>query len=71
MTRCRAIVTRERTMDDLTIEVEAQDEIAACTLEAIAAKLRQVLKLGADVTQVASGAIPEDAPVIEDRRRWS
>jgi len=68
--RYRAVIIRERAMDDMTIEVESKMSLPAHTLEEIGEKVKQVLKLGALVIQVEGGTIPEDQPVIDDRREW-
>jgi phenylacetate-CoA ligase len=66
----RAVIVRERTMDDMTIEVESKQTLPMDTLEEITVRIRESLKLGTAVTQVPEGTIPEDAPVIDDRRKW-
>jgi phenylacetate-CoA ligase len=66
----RAVITRERAMDDLTIEVEAKVQLPAHTLEEIGNRIKQTMKLTSMVVQVQSGTIPEDAEVIDDRREW-
>jgi phenylacetate-CoA ligase len=68
--RFRAAVVRERAMDDLIIEVVGPDALAAETLKAIAARVKETTKLGARVVQLAAAAIPEGAPPIDDRRSW-
>jgi phenylacetate-CoA ligase len=65
----RAVVVRERAMDDLTLEVEAETTLFAPALQAIAARARETLKLTAKVAQVPKGTIPPGAPV-DDRRKW-
>lgn len=68
--RFRAVVVRERAMDDMTLEVESKLPLKAPTLQEIGRKLKEVLKLGVQVIRVESGTIPENAPPIEDRRKW-
>jgi phenylacetate-CoA ligase len=68
--RYRAVVVRERAMDDITIEVESGALLSGEKLGEIEEKVRQILKLATRVVQVEEGTIPEDAPVIEDRRKW-
>jgi len=68
--RFRAVIVRERAMDDMTIEVECKMTLPAHTLEKIGEKVKQTLKLGTSVIQVEGGTIPEDQPVIDDRRKW-
>ncbi|TNF45920.1 phenylacetate--CoA ligase family protein [bacterium] len=68
--RFRAVIMRERAMDDMTIEVESKLTLPAHTLGDIAEKVKQVLKLGTSVIQVEGGTIAEGQPVIDDRRKW-
>ena len=68
--RFRAAVVRERAMDDLVIEVVAAASLSEASLKAIAARVKETTKLGAQVTQLTPGSIPEGASLIDDRRRW-
>jgi phenylacetate-CoA ligase len=68
--RYRAIVVRERAMDDMIIELQSQEPLPDRTLEKIGEKIKEILKLAVKVVQVEEDTIPEDAPVIEDRRKW-
>lgn len=68
--RFRAAVVRERAMDDLIVEIEAGTALGDDALRAIAARVKETTKLGARVVQLAAGTIPENAPPIDDRRRW-
>jgi phenylacetate-CoA ligase len=68
--RYRAVVVRERAMDDMTIELQCSQILPDDTLEEIRGKVRDSLKLGTRVVQVEKGTIPEDSPAIEDRRKW-
>ncbi|UCF88708.1 MAG: AMP-binding protein [bacterium] len=68
--RFRAVITRERAMDDMTIELESALTLPGNTLEDIGKRLKEVLKLGIEVVQIPSGTIPEDAGPIDDRRKW-
>lgn len=68
--RFRAVITRERAMDDMTVEVQSSLSLPTNTLEDIRKKLKEVLKLGAEVVQVDQGTIPDDAEPIDDRRKW-
>ena len=68
--RFRAVVFRERAMDDMTLEVESSLPLPAPTLQEIGRKIKDVLKLGVQVVRVEKGTIPEDAKPIEDRRKW-
>lgn len=68
--RYRAIVIRERAMDDMVIEIECEATPAQSTIDEIGNRIKETLKLGVKVVPVGSGSIPEDCPVIEDRRKW-
>ena len=68
ISRCRVVIVRERAMDDMTVEVEGKMTFPAHTLKDIGAQIKQVTKLGAKVVQVSPGTIPEDSPIIDDRR---
>ncbi len=68
--RFRGVITRERAMDDLTVEVESSQSLAANTLQSFAKKLKDVLKLSLAVVQVEPGTIPESAEPLDDRRKW-
>ena len=66
--RFRAVITRERAMDDMTVEVESKQSLPTQTLKDIGDTVKKITKLGATVVQVPQGTIPEDAQVVEDRR---
>ncbi len=68
--RYRAVIIRERTMDDMIIEVESAPALSESVLEGIESRIKEALKLGVKVVRVQAGTIPEDSPVIEDRRKW-
>ena len=68
--RFRAVITRERAMDDLTVEVESSLSLPANTLKDFGKRLKDVLKLSLEVVQVKSGTIPENAEPLDDRRKW-
>jgi phenylacetate-CoA ligase len=68
--RFRAAIVRERAMDDLVVEVTAAAALPEATLKAIAARVKETTKLGACAVQVTAEALPEGAPVIDDRRNW-
>lgn len=68
--RFRAAVVRERAMDDLVIEVVAAAPLSEATRKAIAARIKETTKLGAQVMQLTPGSIPDGAPLIDDRRVW-
>jgi phenylacetate-CoA ligase len=68
--RFRAVITRERAMDDLTVEVESSKSLSENTLKDFAKRLKDILKLSLTVAQVETGTIPEDAQPLDDRRKW-
>ncbi len=68
VSRFRAVVTREGSRDQLTVKVEGTaDSGLQARLEE---RLRDVLRIGATVAWVGSGALPEDGRVLEDARTW-
>ncbi len=66
----RAVITRERAMDDMTVEVESSQSLSANALEIIGKRLKDILKLSTRTVQVKSGTIPDDAEPLDDRRKW-
>ena len=68
--RFRGVITRERAMDDLTVEVESSQSLPTNTLQGFAKRLKDILKLSLAVIQVETGTIPEDAEPLDDRREW-
>ena len=56
--------------DALALHVEA-DGLSPDTLAALAAAVRDVTKLRADVTVVPPGGLPNDGKVIEDARSYA
>ncbi|NOY87720.1 MAG: phenylacetate--CoA ligase [Deltaproteobacteria bacterium] len=68
--RFRAVIVRERAMDDMTVEVETRMPLPAHTLEKVGGRLKEVLKLGVRVVRVEPGTIQDDARAIDDRRKW-
>ena len=68
--RARLVVEGEMANDRMTLRVEAQatDE-AWCG--AVAATVRDITKLRADVAVVAPGSLPNDGTVIEDARSYA
>ena len=70
ITRFRAVVIRERAMDDMILEIESPLPLPDPVLQAIGQKIRDVLKIGVRVIQVEDGTIPKDAKPLEDRRKW-
>jgi len=69
VTSFRALVTRSENRDVLTLRAEttAQDDGLKARLEE---RLRESLRIGADVEWVAAGTLPADGKVLEDLRKW-
>ena len=68
--RARLVVEGEMANDRMTLKVEVAshaDGLAA----AVAASVRDVTKLRADVLLAAPGSLPNDGKVIEDARSYS
>jgi len=68
--RYRAVITRERAMDDMTVEIQSSRPLAETSLTEIRERIKEVIKLGTRVVQVEAGTLPEDAQTIDDRRKW-
>jgi len=68
--RFRAVVVRERAMDDLIIEFVASSTLPHDVRKAIGTRVKETTKLSARVVQLEAGSIPDAAPVIDDRRTW-
>jgi phenylacetate-CoA ligase len=68
--RFRAAIVRERAMDDLIVEFTAATTLAHEVRLAIGARVKETTKLSARIVQLAAGAIPDGAAVIDDRRNW-
>ena len=66
--RYQLVVTREGHQDRLVARVERTS--GADPSAAVAAQLRETIKLRADVEVLPPGTLPADAPVIVDERRW-
>jgi phenylacetate-CoA ligase len=69
VTRFRALVTRSENRDVLTVRVAAtaQDDGLKARLEE---RLRESLRIGAEVEWVAEETLPADGKVLEDLRKW-
>ncbi len=67
--RARLVVSGEQANDQLILRVEAAPG-AAGLAETIAATVRDVTKLRAEVELVAPGTLPNDGKVIEDARSY-
>ena len=66
--RARLVVDGEMANDRMTLRIECTDATAGLA-QAVAASVRDVTKLRADVELVAPGALPNDGKVIDDLRR--
>ena len=64
--RARVVAGRADEADTLTVRVEGEGVDAA----AVAASVREVLKLSGEVVVVAPGGLPRDGVVIEDTRTY-
>ena len=69
LTRGRLVVGGEMAQDTMLLRVECAAPEAGL-LEAVAASVREVTKLRADVEIVAPGTLPNDGKVIEDARSY-
>jgi phenylacetate-CoA ligase len=67
--RARLVIEGEMANDRMTLKVEATSA-ADGLASAVAASVRDVTKLRADVALVAPGSLPNDGKVIEDARRY-
>ncbi len=67
--RYQGIVTREAHRDELTVRVEPEPG-TALDADALAQRLREVVKLRVRVDIVAPGTLPEDAKPLVDERTW-
>jgi phenylacetate-CoA ligase len=68
--RARLVVTREDTMDAMTLHVEPRAGLSL-DVEAIAATLRDATRLGGAVVVAERGALPNDGKVISDERDYA
>ena len=76
--RARLVVEGEMANDRLTLQVETADSAAdagatapAGLTDSLAAALRDVTKLRADVVLAAPGSLPNDGKVIDDKRNYA
>jgi phenylacetate-CoA ligase len=67
--KARLVVEGEMASDRMTLKVEAVSAPEGLA-EALAASVRDVTKLRADVVLTAAGSLPNDGKVIEDARRY-
>ncbi|MCU0868285.1 MAG: AMP-binding protein [Burkholderiales bacterium] len=69
--RARLVVTHDAERNDvMTLSVELAGAAPDGLDAAVGTSIREVCKLRGDVQIVASGALPNDGKVIEDRRRY-
>jgi len=66
--RARLVVEHVDGLDAMTLEVERA--LDAREADALVATLREVTKLRGEVRPVASGTLPNDGKVIDDRRKY-
>ncbi|GAP63817.1 phenylacetate-CoA ligase [Ardenticatena maritima] len=67
--RFQAVISRAEHRDTLTVRVEPHPN-ATLDTDAIAATLRETLKLRADVVVVPHGTLHEESPLLVDERTW-
>lgn len=65
--RYQIVVTRHGHQDELTARIEAPGELAHPAAE----RLREEIKVRAEVEIVAPGTLPDGAPLIKDERVWT
>ena len=68
--KARLVVSGEMANDQMQLKVEGSG-LNEAVIAAIAASVREVTKLRADVLAVADGDLPNDGKVIEDARSYS
>jgi len=68
--RARLVVEGEMANDRMTLKVEVAQPEATGLAEALAASVREVTKLRAEVQLLAAGSLPNDGKVIEDARSY-
>ena len=67
--RARLVVEGEAGSDRMTLKCEVESSLPALA-EAITGSIREVTKLRGEVELVATGALPNDGKVIEDKRKY-
>ncbi len=65
--RYQIVVTRHGHQDELTARVEAPGELAHAVIE----RLREEIKVRAEVEIVTPGTLPDGVPLIKDERVWT
>ncbi|MFY7865179.1 phenylacetate--CoA ligase family protein [Roseateles sp.] len=68
LTRARLLIEGEMAQDQMRLQVEVAAPLEGLA-ERLAVAVRELTKLRAEVELLASGALPNDGRVIEDRRR--
>jgi phenylacetate-CoA ligase len=68
--RARLVVEGEDGNDRMTLKCEVNEEISGL-VDALVATIREVTKLRGEVELVASGSLPNDGKVIEDKRKYA
>ena len=69
LARARLVIEGEMANDRMTLQVETASADSGLA-EAVAASVRDVTKLRADVVLAAPGSLPNDGKVIEDARKY-
>ena len=72
--KARLVVEGEMANDRMTLKVELQPDLAGAPeglAHAVAASVRDVTKLRAEVVLAAAGSLPNDGKVIEDARSYA
>jgi phenylacetate-CoA ligase len=70
VSRFRAVVSREGNRDLLTVKVEVGEGASEELRTRLEERIREVLRIGADVVWAGLGTLPADGKVIEDSRKW-
>ncbi len=69
--RFQIIVDHPKTVDTLLIRIEHQENVDLKNLELrLANDLKETIKLNAEIRLVNQGTIPEDAGILDDRRKF-
>jgi phenylacetate-CoA ligase len=68
--KARLLVERPQDQDVMTLEVELKESESEGLIPAVEQTIREVIKLRGQVRVLASGTLPPDHKVIDDRRKW-
>ncbi|PXW97092.1 phenylacetate-CoA ligase [Sphaerotilus hippei] len=68
--RARLVVEGEMAQDRMTLRIEAPADAPATLCDEVAASVREITKLRADVQRGEPGSLPNDGKVIEDARSY-